>query len=417
MKTVLLIAAIMTGYVLNAQPAAEKIRLYIDCQQVSCEMDFLRQQLPIADFVRDRQTSDVHIMITAQFAGNGGRRYNIQLIGQQRFAQLTDTCSFFTQPAQTANEIRDLMICKLKTALVPFLIKAGQAAQVTVSFPTAAKDGSSSPAKDKWNYWVISLGGYVNFSGDKNYRQTSLEGNFSASRTTDKSKIDFMLYSSTSRNAYTLEESGTKSVLKTTNDYLEARHNYVKSITPRWSLAYEVEFNKSTYDNIHGGIAIDGGVEYNIFPYKASSSKFLVIRYEVGAEKRKYVQETIYNKTSETLFYHDLGVYAAFTQPWGSIRSNITWYNYLHDVSKNNLSFYANAEVRLFKGFSLNFYGQASIINDQLSLAKGGATSEEILLRLKALSTNFNYYTGIGLNYRFGSQYNNFVNPRFTNGR
>ena len=77
----------------------------------------------------------------------------------------------------------------------------------------------------------------------------------------------------------------------------------------------------------------------------------------------------------------------------------------------------ANLELKIIKGISINFYGTASLINDQLSLARQGASSQEVLLKLKALATNFNYYTGIGINYKFGSKFNNFVNPRFTSGR
>jgi hypothetical protein len=65
----------------------------------------------------------------------------------------------------------------------------------------------------------------------------------------------------------------------------------------------------------------------------------------------------------------------------------------------------------------LTLYTSASIINDQLNISKSGADPQEVLLKLKALSTSYNYNTGIGLRYRFGSAFNNIVNPRFTNGR
>ena len=415
MKLFLIVLALVMAYGANAQTSG-RLKLYIDCQQVNCELDFIRREIPIADFVRDRQGSDVHVLISTQSAGNGGQKYNIQLIGQQQFSHLTDTCSFFTQPAQTNNDIREVMISRIKKALVPFFIKTGQVEDVVVTF-NASKNAVDSVVKDKWNYWVIALGGNINLSGDKNYRETSLHGNFSVSRTTDKSKIDFTVFSSSAHNTYKFEDGNEKIVFKTANDYLYITHSYVKSISGKWSAAYEATFRKSSYDNIKAAGSFGAGIEYNIYPYKLSSSKFLAIRYKLSTEKRAYMQETILNKKEETLFYNDLGVYAAFTQPWGSISSYVTWYNYLHDASKNNLSFYANVELRLFKGLSLNFFGEASIINDQLSLAKGGATQEEVLLRLKALSTSYNYYTGLGLSYRFGSKYNNFVNPRFTSGR
>jgi len=56
------------------------------------------------------------------------------------------------------------------------------------------------------------------------------------------------------------------------------------------------------------------------------------------------------------------------------------------------------------------------MVHDQLSLVKGGATTEEILLHRKELETQYRYYVSFGLTYTFGSIYNNVVNPRFSSG-
>ena len=71
--------------------------------------------------------------------------------------------------------------------------------------------------------------------------------------------------------------------------------------------------------------------------------------------------------------------------------------------------------MRLFKGFSFNIYGDYSRIRDQINLRKGGASEEEVLLRQRQLATGFEYFAGFGVTYRFGSIYNNIVNPRFRN--
>ena len=46
-------------------------------------------------------------------------------------------------------------------------------------------------------------------------------------------------------------------------------------------------------------------------------------------------------------------------------------------------------------------------------MARLGYTDEEILLRQRELGTEFRYWLSFGLSYRFGSIYNNAVNPRF----
>ncbi len=57
-----------------------------------------------------------------------------------------------------------------------------------------------------------------------------------------------------------------------------------------------------------------------------------------------------------------------------------------------------------------------SLIRDQLSLAKRDATEEEVLLELRALSTDYRHRISLGLTYTFGSIFSSVVNPRFGSG-
>ena len=57
--------------------------------------------------------------------------------------------------------------------------------------------------------------------------------------------------------------------------------------------------------------------------------------------------------------------------------------SYLDDLSKRRLVVFQEVNARLFKGFSFNMYGGLSLLRDQIYLAKGGATDEEILLQRK----------------------------------
>ena len=53
------------------------------------------------------------------------------------------------------------------------------------------------------------------------------------------------------------------------------------------------------------------------------------------------------------------------------------------------------------------------MIHNQLSLVKGGASTEEILLRRKQIKTQYYIFTHFSITYTFGSIYSNVVNPRF----
>jgi hypothetical protein len=72
--------------------------------------------------------------------------------------------------------------------------------------------------------------------------------------------------------------------------------------------------------------------------------------------------------------------------------------------------------VRLFKGFSVNLFGEFSRTRDQVYLPRGEASTEEILLRQRQLLTGYQYSFEFGFSYTFGSIFNNIVNPRFGGG-
>ena len=157
------------------------------------------------------------------------------------------------------------------------------------------------------------------------------------------------------------------------------------------------------------------GIEYDIFPYSESTRRQLRLLYKVGFNYVNYMDSTIYDKTEESLWLHSITAAYEVVQKWGSINMSLGYSNYFHDWSKNNLSMDGYLSLRIAKGLSVTVGGGASIIHDQLGLVKGGATTEEVLLRRKELATQFQYFTSFGFSYTFGSIYNNVVNPRFGN--
>jgi hypothetical protein len=72
--------------------------------------------------------------------------------------------------------------------------------------------------------------------------------------------------------------------------------------------------------------------------------------------------------------------------------------------------------VRLFRGLSFNTFASYNRIRDQIDLPGNAATKEEILLRSVQLPTGYSYNVNFGFTYRFGSIFNNVVNPRMGGG-
>jgi len=158
---------------------------------------------------------------------------------------------------------------------------------------------------------------------------------------------------------------------------------------------------------------ISPGIEYNIFPYEVATRRSITFSYQIGYGYLDYFEETIYNKTRENLFNHKIEGVVNIHQPWGTIETGLVGSHYLHNFARRRLEFYGQTSVRLFEGFSLTLQAEYDVIQDQLSLPKGEASLEEVLLKQRELATDFSFSTSIAITYTFGSQYANIVNTRF----
>lgn len=391
-----------------------KLKIFLDCSNVWCDQDYIRTEINIVDFLLDRIAADVHVLITSQRTGGGGREYQMIFFGQKSYSSLKDTLTFSTDPNSTEFERRDEILKNLKIGLVPFLIKSGSIANISVNMK-AEKDQMEDKTlqKDPWNYWVFNVGADGNFNADKNYKNLNLSGNFSMNRTTDKNKIYFNGRYGINQNVFEYKEDTvfTKIIIKNHNYRL--RHGWVFSIDDHWSYGYEASLDRSTFSNNQNRFFIQPAIEYSIFPYSEVNNKFLTFRYGIDYTYYNYYDSTIYHKKEESLYGHELEIAISFNQKWGNISSGIEYRNYFHDWSLNNLGMYSEIDLRITGGLSVFIYFRGEIVHDQLYLPKGGATEEEVLTRRRQLESNYNLFTFFGVNYRFGSNLNNFVNPRF----
>jgi hypothetical protein len=171
-------------------------------------------------------------------------------------------------------------------------------------------------------------------------------------------------------------------------------------------------------DNENMDLAARGapGLEFNVFPYHESTTRQLTVLYEIGVSRFQYRDTTIFDKVSETRPNQSLTASLVTKQPWGSTYLSLSGGSNLDDWSQNRVTLFGSLNIRVVKGLQANFFGSYSRLRDQLYLPKGGATDEEVLLRLRQLQTSYRYFVSVGLSYTFGSIFNNIVNPRFGGG-
>jgi hypothetical protein len=384
------------------------LKVFLDCQY-ECDAEFIRKELTFVDHVRDSESADIHALVTTEATGGGGWKWRIEFIGQGRFASHDETVTFETTQTDSADDRRRILLRWLKLGLATHAaIAAGQPdLDVTHTIATAT---TSAPARDPWNSWVFSLNTNGNLSGEASSNSTSVRFNTTASRVTAEWK--FSINGNFNRSSSTFDVSETETVRSRTSSW-NTSALAVRSLGPKFSAAARAAVGGSTFSNYDYHARVMAGVEYDLFPYAESTRRSLTFSYLAGVATYNFQEVTIFDRLAQAQPEHTLGASLGLRQPWGSVGFQASYAQHLNDLSRNRFNIYGDADVRLFKGFSFNIYGDYSRIRDQINLRKGGASEEEVLLRQRQLATGFQYYVGFGVTYRFGSIYNNIVNPRF----
>ena len=132
----------------------------------------------------------------------------------------------------------------------------------------------------------------------------------------------------------------------------------------------------------------------------------------VGHRYFDYYQPTIFGVTTENRPVARAILATESRQTWGNIDASLRYTRFLHNASTYSVSFSGRTNIRLSRGLSLELRSDAAKVNDQLFLARGDASDDEVLTRTRALATSFRLSGSIGLNFTFGSIYNSIVNPR-----
>ncbi len=411
------VAVLLSCTVLLAQepkrpPRPDALRVFLDCNY-NCDETFLRQEITVLDWMRDRRDADVHLLITTQDTGGGGTEYTLKFIGLGPFANIEQTLKYNAPQTATADERRKGMAEVIKQGLVRYLVETPAAPRVKVTFAPLPQNAAAARTKDPWNLWVFRTNFGGSFNGERSNKSRSLRGGGSANRTTDAWKVSFSANGRYSENTYELSETETfTSISRNVNTQAVV----IKSLTPHWSAGVSLDISKSTYYNQSLHAQTQAGFEYNFFPYSQSTRRMLTVQWLLGHDRFKYYEETIFGKTTENLPSHEASTSLSLRQPWGTMSGSLRLSQYLSKPDKYRLSAFTGANVRLFKGFSFNVFTDFSRTHDQIYLPRGGATPEEILVRQRQLATSYSYYVNFGISYSFGSIFNNIVNPRFGGG-
>lgn len=418
MKQLLVIFSLILTTSLSLQAQSElsdNIKVFVDCR-TDCDLNFFRTKVPYVDYVRDQGLADIHVLINSLSNASGGRRYTLQFLnpqGEYYSEAPSKEIMFNTQPNATVDDIRSKMINYFALGMVPYLVNTPAGELLTLMGPETSQEeveekNAAQKDFDPWNYWVFETG----FDIDANYqaarKRSDLRANLDITRVTDDLRISAFTYYRGNKQTFVQDEGD---IIRTVQRY-GMFSRVVKSINQHWSYGVFASGRYSNFQNLD--LDINGGpaIEYSIFPYEEAIYKEFTVAYYTRLHHRDYIEETIYGKNSESLWDHRLQVQLRLRKPWGSVRTSLSGRQFFHDLSKNSIEFNNQINVRIIKGLAMSFSTDFELLNDQLSLPRGEVSLEDLLLAQRQLATNYDFSFSVGLNYTFGSIYNNVINTR-----
>lgn len=397
------------------QPAADTmsqaLTVFLDCNARNCDFDHFRREIAWVNWVRDRQDAQVHLLVTDQRTGGGGRRYTLDYLGQGIFVGVDKSLSYTSDPTDTDAEVRERLTQTIALGLVQFVETTPVAPRLRVVYEVPEVAVVQREDGDPWNLWVFRLSFDGSLEGEELESSYGLRGSASADRVSEDLKVSFDLDGRYSRDEFDFEEEGIE--IYEDWDY-SAELLTVWSLSGQWSAGGSASADVSTRVNRDLAIFVGPAVEYNIFPYLESTRRQVTFRYSLEAAAFWYMEETVEGKMKQFLPRQSLTIGAAVQQPWGEIHGSLRGVQYFHDPKTHRLTAWLSFEYRLFRGLSLDIDTEISRIKDQFYLSAEGIDPDDILLRRRQRETNFRYELRLGISYRFGSKYANIVNPRMS---
>ena len=393
------------------------LKLYLDCS--SCDISYLTENLDVVSFVTEPSTADIHLIVTNLANASGSTAISMIFNGKQRFASFRDTLTFQLSPNLTLEDKRSIMLEKIQLGLVPFLMKT-QAASRLMLFVGESYLPEEHAEKDPWRDWVFELNGMGSVYSQKNYNSYNLNLGLNITRVNEKFKLESYSHFDYNESQISYSYFDVEKMADTIIHYNTCQRGFsssnlaVGSLGKHFGVGGMLILRNDHPNNLNFRVQAGPAVEFNVYPYKDALQKQFRFMYSLLYEQTQYVEPTIFDKMRDEGWKQNLRVIARFSNTWGYLDASLSGSSYFEDMSRYSVGVSSFADIRIYKGFSVNFQAGLYMYRDRINQPKGYATFDEILTRQKEMSTDYQYNFSFGITYRFGSKKFPPMNPRFS---
>lgn len=403
MKQILL-TILINVFLIKAYSRTDKIKVFLSC---NCDDSYIKQNTLLFDYVRDRTLSDIEVFVFDISNASGGRNFTFEYKGKNDFQNKENKISTNITQNLTFNEAREVLLKIYKMGMVHFLQNTVFQNQVDVSF-NDQMDIPQEMSFDQWKNWVFEISGSFNFENEESINEEEYNVGFDIDRVTEMWRVRSYFRQRRAVKFYSGDEENYTSERNST--YFSG--SLVKSISDHFSTGIFGSYQKDTFRNYESFFNFSPALEYNFIPYNEVLTREITLAYKLGYNFYEYFEETLYGFLHQKMFNQSLTLNLRFREKWGSIYSYMVASQFLDQPDQNRLTLNNNINLRIVRGLSLRISGSFQLIRDQINLPKGEASIEDLLLRQRQISTNYQNRISMGLSYTFGSIFNNIVNTR-----
>lgn len=402
MKNILLIILIV--FFSKSYSQLGKIKVFLSCR---CDNNFIKQSTLVFDYVRDRTLSDIEVFVFEITNASGGRNYSFEYKGKNNFQNMENQISTDIPKNFTLTETREQLLKTYKLGMVYFMQNTAFQNQLEVTFHDV-ETKSDELTTDQWKNWVFEVSGSFNFENETSIKEEEYNLGLEVDRVTEMWRVRSDFGMRRSVKFFSGDEENYSSERKRT--FFSG--SVVRSLSNHFSTGFFGYYLNDTFQNYRSFVNFSPALEYNFIPYAEVLTREVTLAYKVGYNFYEYFEKTIYGFLNQKMFNQSLTLNLRYREKWGSVYSYLVASQFLDQPDQNRLTLNNNINLRIFRGLSLRISGNFQLIRDQINLPSGDASIEDLLLRQRQISTNFQNRISLGLSYTFGSIFNNIVNTR-----